>query len=154
MTQAQDSPGIIAPPPLLYLGTLFIAWLLDQGVHWAMLEQRAILLGSLLLLAGGAFARWSFVSLRQSGTSANPYKPSDALSISGPFAISRNPIYVAMTSLYLGLACLLNTWWALLLLPCLLGLMYHGVILREEAYLERKFGKTYLEYRFRVRRWL
>ena len=73
---------------------------------------------------------------------------------SGPFRISRNPVYLADTLCYVGVAILLNTAWPLLFLPVVLLVMHRGVILREERYLEQKFGDEYNSYKMRVRRWL
>lgn len=56
--------------------------------------------------------------------------------------------------LYLGLSLALNTWWGFVALVPLLVVVHHGVVLREERYLERKFGETYQQYRVKVRRYL
>jgi protein-S-isoprenylcysteine O-methyltransferase Ste14 len=81
-------------------------------------------------------------------------KPTTALVTEGPFRYSRNPIYVALTLLYVGVALLINALWILLLVvPAVLVLRY-GVIAREEAYLTRKFGDAYRQYTTQVRRWL
>jgi protein-S-isoprenylcysteine O-methyltransferase Ste14 len=81
-------------------------------------------------------------------------KPTTALVTEGPFRYSRNPIYVALTLLYVGVALLINALWILLLIvPAVLVLRY-GVIAREEAYLARKFGDAYRQYMAQVRRWL
>lgn len=147
---------LIASPPVLYIGTL----LLGVAIH--LFSPIAIfpatpahaILGGVLLLISGAFAHWAFLTMRQLGTTANPKKPSEALATHGPFRISRNPIYVAMTGLYIGLAFLVNSSWPLILLVPLLMLMQWGVILREERYLSVKFGNEYTAYSSRVRRWL
>ena len=112
------------------------------------------ILGSLLVVLSGAFARWAFWTMRGLGTTASPRKQSEVLATSGPFRLSRNPIYVAMTGLYLGLVLLANALWPLVLLAPLLLLMHWGVIRREEYYLSEKFGEAYLAYRSQVRRWL
>jgi len=101
-----------------------------------------------------AFARWAFVTLRRAGTSANPYQPSVALTTTGPFRFSRNPIYLAMTGLYLGTSLLVNSVWPLLLFAPLMLVMHHGVILKEERYLSATFGEAYAAYKSGVRRWL
>jgi protein-S-isoprenylcysteine O-methyltransferase Ste14 len=110
--------------------------------------------GGCLLVVSGAFARWAFLTMRDLGTSANPRKPSAALATTGPFRFSRNPVYVAMTGLYVGLAFLVNSVWPLVLLVPLLMLMEWGVIRREERYLSEKFGDAYSVYKSNVRRWL
>jgi protein-S-isoprenylcysteine O-methyltransferase Ste14 len=74
--------------------------------------------------------------------------------VTGPFAFSRNPLYVARTLLYLGLAFAMNTPWPLLTLLPLLGIMHYAVIRREERYLDAKFGNAYRRYQARVGRWL
>src|SRR5512135_446251 len=135
-------PGIIAPPPLLYLGAFAIGCAVHAISPLPMMASGlAIRAGGIpLLVASAAFARWSFVTMGQLGTSASPRKQSVALSTSGPFAFSRNPIYVAMTGLYVGAAALLNSWWPMLSLVPLLLVMHWGVVLREERYLLALFG--------------
>lgn len=151
-----NSSGIFAPPPLLYLGTL-LAGLIIHAVSAVTLFPPAfprVAVAGALFIASAAFARWAFVTMRHSGTSANPYKPSVALSTGGPFRFSRNPIYVAMSGLYLAVTCLVNSFWLLLLLAPLLVMMHWGVIRREERYLSAKFGEAYRVYKSEVRRWL
>lgn len=152
----QDSPGIIAPPPLLYLGAFATGMLINFVFSRRILENGILpgIAGLALLAAGAMVARWSFVTMKRMGTSADPRKSSTALATDGPFRRSRNPIYLAMTMLYAGASFILNELWPLVLLIPLLLLMQHGVILREEKYLEGKFGKPYLEYKSRTRRWL
>ncbi|MBI3358764.1 MAG: isoprenylcysteine carboxylmethyltransferase family protein [Nitrospirae bacterium] len=111
-------------------------------------------IGAVLLIVSGTFVRWAFVTMRHVGTSASPYRPSTFLTVTGPFHLSRNPIYVAMTGLYIGAAFLVNSVWPLLLLAPLLFLMHYGVIVREERYLFAKFGEAYAAYKSEVRRWL
>lgn len=149
-------PGIIAPPPLLYIGVFLTGCAIHVVDPQPIISSGSIVrvIGALLFVLSGAFARWAFVTMRQFGTSANPRKQTLALSTTGPFALSRNPIYVAMTGLYIGAGALLNSWWPMLLLVPLLLLMRWGVVLREERYLLAQFGNTYTAYRAAVRRWL
>jgi len=72
----------------------------------------------------------------------------------GPFRFSRNPLYVAITLLYLGLTLAVKTWWGVVVLVPVLTTMHRGVVLREERYLEQKFGESYRQYRSKVRRYL
>ncbi len=152
-----DSARLIVPPPLLYLATLT----LGGGLHflypqtlWRPSSGLNLLLGSALVMCGAAFARWAFVTLHRLGTTANPRQPSQVLVTSGPFALSRNPIYLAMSVMYLGLAVIANSAWVMLLFPVLHLLMYWGVIKREEDYLTEKFGAPFKDYRAKVRRWI
>ncbi|MBI5612863.1 MAG: isoprenylcysteine carboxylmethyltransferase family protein [Gammaproteobacteria bacterium] len=151
-----NSSGIIAPPPVLYIGAflagLAIHLVSPLSIFDATHAGRTV--GAAFLVVSAVLARWAFVALRRAGTSANPYRPSAALTIAGPFRYSRNPIYLAMTGLYLGASLLVNSVWPLLLVVPLLWVMYLGVILREERYLSAKFGAAYAAYKSEVRRWL
>lgn len=149
----RDTPGLMIPPPVLYAGPLALA-LWAQHLHpEPFLPQRvAPLLGVVLLILGsiGFGGVWAF---RQAGTSPNPYRPSTTLVTTGPYRVSRNPMYLGFTLLYLGVTCWVNSLWPLLALPFIIVVMHWGVIAREEAYLERRFGEDYRQYRERVRRW-
>ena len=52
------------------------------------------------------------------------------------------------------ISLIINAVWPVLFLPAVLTVVHHGVITREERYLERKFGQEYKSYRSRVRHWL
>lgn len=92
--------------------------------------------------------------MRRVNTSADPYQPSGALVTEGPFYLSRNPIYLAMTVMYIGAALVVGSLWLLMFLLPLLAVMHWGVIVPEERYLANKFGDAYAHYRSRVARWL
>jgi protein-S-isoprenylcysteine O-methyltransferase Ste14 len=74
--------------------------------------------------------------------------------VAGPFRFSRNPIYLADATTYLGGTLLISSWWPFLLLPGIVLVMRRKVIDREERYLNERFGEKYRQYQFRVRRWL
>ncbi len=88
------------------------------------------------------------------GTNISPLKPAISLVTSGPYRFTRNPLYLAMTLLFLGLTMLFNSWWGVILLVPLLVVLHWGVVRREERYLQLKFAEQYTEYRSRVRRYL
>ena len=92
--------------------------------------------------------------LRAAATNISTDLPATALVVDGIYGWSRNPLYLAMTLAYIGLAIAAGSAWAIGLLVPLLVLMHVGVISREEEYLERKFGGMYREYKSRVRQWL
>ena len=148
--------GIITLPPVLYLSTFFTGGMIHLIYPQSIFPFNGILqyLGIFLLIISAALTGWAFITLRNLGTSPDPRKPSLMLSTQGAFAVSRNPIYVAMTGLYIGMTLLINSLWLLLLLIPLLWLMHWGVVLREERYLLNLFGESYIDYQSRVRRWL
>ncbi len=148
--------SLLVPPPRLYVGTWLSGLAISLFVPVRLLQHFdiAAVSGLLLFALSSGLARWSFVTMRRSETSAAPDTHAAQLVTDGPFRYSRNPIYVAMTGLYLGLTLLLNSLWPLLLVVPLLAVMEWGVIRREERYLSQRFGPPYDAYRSRVRRWL
>ncbi len=90
----------------------------------------------------------------RAGVDPDPCGPTTAIVSTGPFARSRNPIYVSFNVVYVGVAFVVNTVWLTAFLPIGITLVYYGVIAREESYLEREFGDQYRHYKARVRRWV
>ncbi len=155
MKAAPDRPGIIAPPPLLYLLPFGAGLWLQHHLPLPLeLGGLAAWLGWPLVVAGVLGFVLALWTLGRAGTSVNPYRASSAVAAAGIYRFTRNPIYLADTLVYLGAVLLCATLWPLLLLPLALMAVQKGVIAREEAYLERKFGADYLDYKNRVRRWL
>ncbi len=165
----RDIPGVIAPPPLIYLGVLFVGWgltelgarpeAIDAGFGWLAADfglsvevRRGV---ALTLIVGGLLLDGMAAGLfRRRGTAVEPWKPTTVLIDEGPYRFSRNPIYLGFAITYVGLAIAMDSWVALLLLlPCL-AVVDRFVIAREERYLSAKFGAPYDAYRQRVRRWL
>ncbi len=151
-----DNAGVIAPPPLLYAGALIALFLVRWQWPASILADRTPLFygGIALGIAGlaiGLWGRWAMVSAR---TNINPYKPTLSIVSAGPFGFSRNPLYVGMAMLYLGISLAFDTWWGIVLLPPVLVVMHFGVIRREEEYLERKFGDEYRRYKSAVARYV
>ena len=165
----KDIPGVIAPPPLIYLGFLLVGWGLaeigarpeavEAGFGWLAagfgLEMEVRRGLALTLIVGGLLLDGMAAGLfRRRGTAVEPWKPSTVLIAEGPYRFSRNPIYVGFAITYVGLAIAMDSAVALfLLLPCL-AVVDQFVIAREERYLAAKFGADYDTYRKKVRRWL
>ena len=150
-----DHPGVIAPPPLIYLGALILTVLLE-ALWPAPLSAHAIfpLAGAALLVIALAFNLWAFRSMMRARTPVNPYRRTTDIVDTGAFRVSRNPLYVGLDGVFLGMTLLLNTWWGIVVLVPVLVVMHYGVILREERYLERGFGERYRRYRSKVRRYI
>ena len=105
-------------------------------------------------MAGLTIIVTTILQMRRAKTNVEPWKPTTAILDGGLYGISRNPIYAAMCLIYLGVSFLFNSFWFLPPLVPVLLIVHFGVILREEKYLERKFGEEYLNYKNRVRRWI
>ncbi len=155
MTDEQDNAGVVAPPPLIYLGPLVLGLLLNRKFPAPFLPRRMARILGLSLLGGGVLlVSWFVWTMRRADTPIDPRKPVSRLVVEGPFRYTRNPSYLSIAMIYAGLASLANALWAILLLPAALIVIQRGVIEREEHYLERKFGEEYLRYKARVRRWI
>lgn len=153
--QPRDISGVIAPPPLIFLAGLAAGFGLEALLPATSLpDALAWIAGGVLLVAGIALLVSFERSFHRKGTAANPWRPTTAIVSDGAYGLTRNPAYVGMTLVYIGIALLAEALWVLLPLPLVLLVIDRGVIAREERYLERKFGSEYLDYKTRVRRWI
>jgi protein-S-isoprenylcysteine O-methyltransferase Ste14 len=109
----------------------------------------AIFVAIYLILFGAAF-----IGFRRARTTLIPNRPAAAVVTSGIYGITRNPMYVSLIALYLGVTLFINSWWPVFLLPLVILLVDRTVIAREERYLIQAFPAEYGAYRARVRRWL
>lgn len=159
MAQAgNDRSGVRIPPPFLYAGPFAIGYAAHRFVPlylWpgglpAVARVTAwALLAACLGLAGSAVFLF-----RRAGTTPNPMRSTTAIVLHGPYRFTRNPMYVGLVALYVSLSLFVNSVWPLVLLPVVIAVVQRQVIVREEAYLEGKFGEQYRAYKARVRRWI
>ena len=152
-----ETAGVLAPPPLIYLGGFAAGLLLD----W-LLDLRPLQPGVSIRISGAlasGFAGAILISLglfrfHSKGTAPEPWKPTTSLEVGGIYRFTRNPMYLGMALAYAGLAIGFDGPIALALLPLVLITIQTQVIAREERYLEAKFGDDYVRYKVKVRRWL
>jgi len=109
--------------------------------------------GWILMLVGVSFAVWAQVIFRRLGTTTVPGQASSTLVTWGPYRFSRNPMYVALTLMYLGEAGIVGQLWPVPLLVLVLIYLNWTLIPFEEAHLRETFGETYQSYHALVRRW-
>lgn len=110
--------------------------------------------GGFLIVLGMLLGLWAMVMFLRARTAIIPFKAASALVESGPYRVSRNPMYTGMAIVYLGLMLLLNWGWMLPIFPVVLVSLYHLVIKKEERHLLAVFGEEYESYCRRVRRWI
>ena len=145
------------PPPLVFVGFLALGAVVHRWgwtfalplATWVRVSLGVVLaLGgvSLLLAANSWFAR--------TGQHPAPWKPSPALVIEGIYRYTRNPMYVGMTLVQLGIGIALGNGWIVALAPLALLVVHRIAVRPEEAYLLEKFGESYARYRATVRRYL
>jgi protein-S-isoprenylcysteine O-methyltransferase Ste14 len=155
MSDHTDNPGVRVPPPLLYAAAVVGGWLLHRQWPLPVGNGTVLTVGAWFLIAAwAALAALSIGLFRRKHTSMIPFRPATTLVSSGPYKVTRNPMYVSLALLTVALALFLNTWWPVLLLVPTLLAVQHLVIVPEEKYLRRRFGAEYDEYARRVRRWL
>ncbi len=155
MPHDADSPHVLILPPLLYLLGLAVGFVLYLLAPYSIVSRPlAYALAIALLAAGIGLGSWARAHLKRRGTPVDPRRGTTALVTDGPYRYSRNPLYLRVTLLYLGVAFLLNDLWSVAVLPLVLVGLHFAVIRREERYLEAKFGDEYRAYKAKVRRWL
>jgi protein-S-isoprenylcysteine O-methyltransferase Ste14 len=154
VTAENDHPHVVIFPPLMLVlcivaGAL-ATWLVPSRLHGTAWPW----VGGAMALAAIALAVWGSRTMKAAGTNVRPDQPTTAIVAAGPFARSRNPLYVGLITLFIGIGLLLRSpAFLVFVIPLVLVLRY-GVIAREEIYLEGKFGDTYRVYRAHVRRWI
>ncbi len=153
--QISDNAEVIAFPPALYSVILSIGLVLSFFFPVSFLTRPvSLLLAAIAVISAGWISISAFRAMNRAQTAVNPAKPTTAIVSDGVFRLTRNPLYLSLTLLYIGISFVFSTLWALLLLLPLLVIVHIGVIKREEIYLERKFGDEYRQYKAQVRRWL
>jgi len=155
MASPPDHSGVVFPPPFLYVIPLGIGLLIHR-LHPVAIMPRGVAfpIGLLLVALGLALAAFAIILFLRARTSPIPIKPTTAIVETGPYRFTRNPMYLGLALLYLGVTLWVDTLWPLLFLPLVILIVQRSVIEREERYLEAKFGKEYLDYKARVRRWI
>ena len=146
----RKTPGVIAPPPLIFVAVFFLGWLFREKLP----RYQNVPVAMVLIAIGAIPLFWGFYTMFRARTPVDPYAPTTALVTTGPFRFSRNPLYFAMHIFYVAVCLWTASMSSLLLLPLANVIMVWGVIRREERFLEAKFGDAYRVYRANVRRWL
>jgi len=151
-------PNIRFPPPLIFAVGWLLGWWLNRRlifeIDGAGPGGVQTGLGLLLGAVGLGLMFWGMITFVMARTPVIPHRSARALVRHGPYRATRNPMYLGLTSLYVGLALVANAAWPLIVLPVVLIVMTTYVIRREEAHLDRAFGADYHAYRRQVRRWL
>lgn len=153
-----DNPQLPVPPPVLTLGALAAAILLD----WLPLHFLApplgfnlqVIVGVLLTILALWLVATAMRSFKREGTNVIPTQPALRIVTSGPYRFTRNPMYLGMVLVLLGLSLIFSLEWGVILTPVLWLAFDRLIVVREEAYLRRKFGATYEALLSRTRRWL
>lgn len=138
------------------MGGLALGALLQRVVPLALMPRGVLpsVVGMVLCLVGLGSMFTGILTFRRFRTAVYPNRAAKLVVDTGIYAYTRNPMYLGMTMLYLGMALVMGTWWVVLLLPIVLWVLLTQVIAREERHLREKFPDAYAAYCARVRRWL
>ncbi|VAW94793.1 hypothetical protein MNBD_GAMMA21-2540 [hydrothermal vent metagenome] len=152
----QDKKGasVKFPPPLVFLLFMLIAY----GLHtFSAIEVSNLssfrYVGYFFVALGLASMLMASISFKRAQTNIKPWKPTTQIITSGLFAYSRNPIYVALCMITIGIGLIVNNLWISLSFIPSIVVIFYTAIRKEEVYLENKFGQDYLAYKQKVRRW-
>ncbi len=156
MNPNSDSPRVFIPPPLIYASFLIAGILLHKafsidGLFYSTIVKGA---GIILLICSLFFLGRSLRQFFATKNTLITFKPATSLQTGGIYTVTRNPMYLGLAIVYLGLTLLIGNLWNLILFPLLIIIVQEYIIKREERYLERAFGLEYTEYKQKVRRWI
>lgn len=150
--------GVIMRPPFLFIGALLLGFVLDHVLALQFPLPRSDLIhrivASCLILTGITVFVASVRNFARAATPVPGNQPTRVLVTNGIHGWSRNPIYVGMFLVYCGVGTAVRSPSILILMVPLAITIRYGVVAREEAYLERRFGDTYRDYKACVRRWV
>lgn len=158
MANSSETPGVIAPPPLIALAAVVLGlaldWLLPANPLRVVLGLPGRLaLGGFLMASGLGLAIVAERAFHRIGTNVAPWKPALGLAAIGPYAHTRNPMYLGLALFVAGLGIALGSLWVLAMLVPAALVMHYGVVRREERYLEQRFGDDYRRFKVAVPRY-
>jgi protein-S-isoprenylcysteine O-methyltransferase Ste14 len=156
MSNTADTAQVIIRPPLAWAFAIIAGFALNwlMPLPFVPAAVPAGWLGGAVFVVAFALAAWAITTMTRAGSNVPTNTPSTSIVDTGPYRFTRNPIYLGMMLGLVGLAIAFDSLWLLVTLVPFALVVRYGVVAREEAYLERKFGEVYRRYRARVRRWL
>ena len=154
MDRRQPSSRLLVPP-VYFLVALVLMAFFHRVAPWAhVLDAPYRYAGIIVAALALGLGTWAAVLFRHAGTDIRPYMPSSALVVAGPYRFTRNPMYLGMAGILLGAAVFMGSLTPFIVIPAFMALITERFIVPEETKLEAAFGRDYLEYKARVRRWL
>ena len=150
-----DAPNVKIIPPLVYLAGIVIGIAISIWIPTKIVPSSpAWTLGGILIICGAVLSGSAILKFKGVGTTVRPDRAASTLVIVGPYRITRNPMYLGLALVYVGIAIAVQSVWALIFLPVVLTIIQRRAIEPEEAFLERRFGADYTRYKEDVRRWI
>ena len=154
-TPSPDNAGVIAPAPVIYATGIAVGVMVEYVVPSSLLPfPIGIWVAVGLIAVAIGIVVPAYYALARAQTTFDARKSTTRVVTTGPFRFSRNPTYLALSLLHIGVSLALGSPWVLLTVVPAVAVTQWGVIGREERYLETKFGDEYRRYASMVRRWL
>ena len=152
-TRTRDNRTVL--PPTYFLVSLLVM----IAVSWVdpigrVLPTAGAHLGAILIVAGIGSVLWAHQLFEDAGTTIKPFQRAAALVTGGPFRFTRNPMYLGMVIVLVGVALVLRSLLPWVVIPVFVWIIQRRFIVAEEQALERDFGEIYRDYRESVRRWI
>lgn len=145
-------------PPVVILSALLLAALLELlwplGPGLAEGRPRPVLIGLGIAVIGAILFDRAHRQFARAGTPVSPRQAATVLVTDGLYAVTRNPVYIALVTVYFGLVVALTTVWGLVLMPLVVAVLHRAAVLPEERRLAARFGAAYRAYADKVPRWL
>ena len=156
MSESASTAQVLVQPPIAWAVAVIAGFALDWLEPLPVLPEDWPngLLGAVVFVLALALGVWALDTMTRAGTNVPTNRPTTTIVDGGPYRFTRNPIYLGMFGGLIGLGIAFDNLWLLLMLVPFALVIRYGVVAREEAYLDAKFGETYRGYRRRVRRWL
>jgi protein-S-isoprenylcysteine O-methyltransferase Ste14 len=157
MKLKKDSPGVFLPPPLFYVVIFFLSILLQHYISISKYFFEGNIshyLAPMFIGLGVISVIPALLTFFKSKNTLITILPAKSLQTKGIYSISRNPMYLGLLFVYVGIALIKGNWWTFILIPLVIFVINQLVIIKEENYLERAFGQEFLDYKNKVRRWI
>jgi protein-S-isoprenylcysteine O-methyltransferase Ste14 len=156
MSDTADTAHVIVRPPIAWALAVLVGLTLQWVVSLPFMPASvpAGWIGGIVFVLALALFAWAIATMTRAGSNVPTNLPTTTIVETGPYRFTRNPIYLGMFLGLVGLAIAFDNLWLLVMLVPFAVVIRYGVVAREEAYLERKFGDAYRQYRARVRRWV
>lgn len=142
-------------PPVYLFAALLLMWLTHRYIPiFQYVYEPVAYLGIIAVLFGITMAGISAGMFKRAGTGLEPFDEATVLVTSGFYRVSRNPMYMGMFLMLLGVAFLMGSIGALLPILIFILIIRNNFVLGEERFMQATFGQQYLQYKSEVRRWI
>ncbi len=154
----RDRPDILIFPPLAFAlalaSAILLGWLAPLPILPLFPWPPGLVAGGVLIAAALTTAISGVRAFKRAGTNVDPRQPAQTIVRDGAYRYTRNPMYLGMVTLVTGYGLAASNLWGVIAAAALWAILHHGVVRREETYLEAKFGDKYRALLRATRRWL